>query len=113
MKNKVISYLYGNDKNSISLVCFGIILLQLITQNLIFKISSIIYLMNIENKINIIKLKKCCLFHTILDIESTFFNNKLLSKTSGPFTFKSYFLAYSGKLSLSIFIFQMLFTLAG
>jgi hypothetical protein len=69
--------------NNISLLCFGFLLLQLITQNLLFKLNSYNYLMNFENKNNILKYKNCCLLHTLLNIESDLFNqyNELLLKS--------------------------------
>lgn len=73
--NKIIK-IFNYDKNSISLICLGVSLIQLITQNLLFKMNSYNYIMNNDNLNNIIKYKKCCLIHTILEIESNLFNNK-------------------------------------
>lgn len=60
--------------------CFGMSLIQLITQNLLFKMSSFNYLINndthINNITNILKYKKCCFIHTILNIESNLFDSK-------------------------------------
>ena len=71
--NKIIN-LFKYDKNCFSFLCFGISLLQLITQNLLFKMKSILYLINKSNQIKL--LKKCCLLHTILNIESNLFKDK-------------------------------------
>jgi hypothetical protein len=68
--------IFNYDKNNISLVCFGISLIQLITQNLLFKMNSFNYIINNKNNNMIIKYKKCCLFHTIINIESNLFKNK-------------------------------------
>lgn len=69
--------LFNYDKKNISLVCFGMCLIQLITQNLLFKMSSFKYLINKDTNINnITKYKKCCFIHTILNIESNLFDNK-------------------------------------
>ena len=76
---KIIN-LFNYDKKNTSLVCFGICLIQLITQNLLFKMSSFNYLINndahINNITSILKYKKCCFIHTILNIESNLFDNK-------------------------------------
>ena len=73
--NKIIK-IFNYDKKSISLLCLGICLIQLITQNLLFKMIPFIYIINSENHNNIIKFKKCCLFHTIINLEVNLFNNK-------------------------------------
>ena len=73
--NQIIN-LFNYDKNCISLICFGISLLQLVTQNFLFKLNSINYLINKENNLNILKYNKCCLIHTLLNIETNIFNNK-------------------------------------
>ena len=73
--NKIIN-IFNYNKNNISLICFGISLLQLITQNLLFKMNSINYLINKDNFLNILKYKKCCLIHTILNIEINLYDNK-------------------------------------
>jgi len=77
--NKIINLL-NYDKNKICLVSLGVSLLQLITQNLLFKMKSINYLINKQNYNNIIKYKKCCFIDTIFNIESTIcdINNDLL-----------------------------------
>ena len=76
---KIIN-LFNYDKKNTSLVCFGMSLIQLITQNLLFKMSSFNYLINndthINNITNILKYKKCCFIHTILNIESNLFDSK-------------------------------------
>ena len=79
--NKIIS-LFNYDKNKVSLVSLGITLLQLITQNLLFKMKSINYLINKKNYINVMKYKKCCIIDTLLNIEdniSDIKNDLLLS----------------------------------
>ena len=73
--NRIIN-IFNYDKYSLSLICFGICLLQLITQNFLFKMNSIIYLSNNNNYKNILKYKKCCLIHTLLNIESILFDDK-------------------------------------
>lgn len=72
---KIIN-LFNYDKKCTSLVCFGMCLIQLITQNLLFKMSSFNYLVNNDAHINILKYKKCCFIHTILNIESNLFDDK-------------------------------------
>jgi len=54
------------NKNNISFLCLGLSLLQLITQNLIFKFKSYYILLNNSKGKNYIK---CCLLHTLLFIE--------------------------------------------
>ena len=71
--NKIIN-LFKYGKNCFSFICFGISLLQLISQNLLFKMNSIIYLMYKSNQLKL--FKKCCLLHTILNIESNLFKDK-------------------------------------
>ena len=73
--NSIIK-IFNYDKKNISLLCFGISLIQLITQNLLFKMNSFNYIINNKNNNMIIKYKKCCLIHTILNIESYLYNNK-------------------------------------
>ena len=73
--NKIIS-LFNYDKNKVSLVSLGITLLQLITQNLLFKMKSIKYLINKSNYINIMKYKKCCIIDTLLNIEDNLYDIK-------------------------------------
>ena len=70
--HKIIN-LFKYNKNSISLVSFGVSLLQLVTQNFLFKLNSINYLTKTENTL---KYKKCCLIHTILNIEANICINK-------------------------------------
>ena len=75
-KNSIfkIIKLFNYNKNSISLICFGFILLQLITQNLLFKMNSFNNLINNDTYIS--KYKKCCFLHTLLNIESDLFDSK-------------------------------------
>jgi hypothetical protein len=73
--NKIMK-LFKYAKNNTSLLCFGISLLQLITQNLLFKMNSFNYIINNKNINMILNYKKCCLVHTIINIESILFNNK-------------------------------------
>ena len=73
--NKIIN-LFNYDKNCISLICFGISLLQLVTQNFLFELNSINYLIKKENFLNISKYIKCCLVHTIFNIEANICTSK-------------------------------------
>lgn len=61
------------NKNNISFLCLGLSLLQLITQNLIFKSKSYNILVNNTKGKNYIK---CCLLHTLLFIEEKKCNKK-------------------------------------
>ena len=60
-------------KSNISFFCLGLSLLQLITQNLIFKFKSYDILVNNSKGKNYIK---CCLFHSLLFIEENKCNKK-------------------------------------
>ena len=62
--------------DSMPLFCFGLCLLQLITQNLIFKLKSFNYILKADKEKYILCFKKCCFIHTLLNIE-----DKLCNKT--------------------------------
>ena len=68
--------IFNYNDNDISLFCFGFILLQLITQNLIFKIKSFNYLIKAEKEKYILCFKKCCLIHTLINIEEKMCDKK-------------------------------------
>lgn len=61
------------NKNNISFFCLGLSLLQLITQNLIFKFKSYYILVNNNKGKSYIK---CCLIHSLLYIEENKCNKK-------------------------------------
>ena len=74
-----IKDMYEINRNCTSLFCLGFSIIQLITQNLIFKMKSFDKLINHKNN----ELKKCCLVHTLLTIEILFCSKQedlLLSK---------------------------------
>ena len=73
--NKLKS-LFNYSDNNTSFFCLGFCLLQLITQNLIFKMKSFNYLMKADKEKNISCFKKCCLIHTIINIESKICDKK-------------------------------------
>ena len=58
-------------KNNISFFCLGLSILQIITQNLLFKLKS--YNMLIKNKNK--NIFDCCLIHSLLNIEKNIKNN--------------------------------------
>ena len=76
---------FNINKDSISFFCLGFLIIQIITQNLIFELNSYKYILKIlkaKNNININSIfsnedsnqnifldKKCCLAHLLLDIE--------------------------------------------
>ena len=62
-----------------SLFCLGLSTLQLITQNLLFKMKSYNILINQKNNKNIKSTKPCCLFHSLLYIEQNNTKDKMLS----------------------------------
>ena len=81
----LLQMLFNINKDSISFFCLGFLIIQLITQNLIFDLNSYKYIFkkikmnmnkinnsftfkNINKNINITD-KKCCLAHLLLDIE--------------------------------------------
>ena len=74
IKNIIKLFDYKND--NISFLCMGISLIQLITENLLFKIPSFIFLFNKENYHSISNYKKCCLVHTLLNIDQNLFDSK-------------------------------------
>ena len=65
--------IFNYDKNNISLFSLGFILLQLITQNLIFKMKSFNYLIKAEKENYILCFKKCCFIHTLINIVFLFY----------------------------------------
>ena len=73
--NKLKS-LFNCKENNISLFSLGFILLQLITQNLIFKMKSFIYLIKAEKENYILSFKKCCVMHTLINIEEKLCDKK-------------------------------------
>ena len=68
-----IKNIYEINTNYISIFCLGFSIIQLITQNLIFKMKSFSILLSHKNNTD---LKKCCLVHTLQNIETLFCNNK-------------------------------------
>ena len=68
-----INNIFEINNNSISNFCLGFAIVQLITQNLIFKMKSFYILLNNKNNKD---LKKCCLIHTLLTIELLFCEKK-------------------------------------
>ena len=68
--------IFNYDENNISLFCLGFCLLQLITQNLIFKMKSFNYLINTEKEKFILCFKKCCFIHTLINIEAKLCDKK-------------------------------------
>ena len=68
--------IFNYNMDSMPLFCFGLCLLQLITQNLIFKLKSFNYILKSDKEKYILCFKKCCFIHTLLNIE-----DKLCNKT--------------------------------
>ena len=68
--------LFNYSENDIPFFCFGFCLLQLITQNLIFKMKSFNHLMEADKEKNILSFKKCCFIHTLINIESQICDKK-------------------------------------
>jgi len=68
--------IFNYDENNISLFSLGFILLQLITQNLIFKMKSFNYLIKAEKEKYILCFKKCCFIHTLINIEEKLCDKK-------------------------------------
>ena len=62
--------------NNISFFCLGLCILQIITQNFLFQLKS--YKILIKNKNNF----KCCLIHSLLNIEKKIYNKKDLLLTN-------------------------------
>ena len=69
-----IKKIFEINNNYISIFCLGLTIIQLITQNLIFKMKSFDIFIN--DKKNNKELKKCCLVHTLLTIEILFADKK-------------------------------------
>ena len=59
-----------------SLFCLGLSLIQLVTQNILFKTKSYNYLINKKGHIDEANQKHCCLLHSLLSIEEKETNNK-------------------------------------
>ena len=68
--------LFNYSENDIPFFCFGFCLLQLITQNLIYKMKSFNHLMEADKEKNILSFKKCCFIHTLINIESQICDKK-------------------------------------
>ena len=68
--------LFNYSENDIPFFCLGFCLLQLITQNLIFKMKSFNYLMKADKEKNILCFKKCCFIHTLINIEAKICDKK-------------------------------------
>ena len=68
--------IFDYNENNISLFCFGFALLQLVTQNLIYKLKSMNYLIKAEKEKYILCFKKCCFIHTLLNIEEKLCDKK-------------------------------------
>ena len=68
--------IFNYDENNISLFCLGFCLLQIITQNLIFKMKSFNYLIKTEKEKFILCFKKCCFIHTLINIETKLCDKK-------------------------------------
>ena len=68
--------LFNYSENDIPFFCLGFCLLQLITQNLIFKMKSFNYLMKADKEKNILCFKKCCFIHTLINIEEKICDKK-------------------------------------
>ena len=88
----LLKILFNIQKESMSYFCLGFLILQIITQNLIFEMNSFKFLFkklktNLNNKINLNKIinnnknnincsdKKCCLVHLLLNIEKQKLNS--------------------------------------
>ena len=65
--------IYQINNNNISLFCLGLAIIQLITQNFIFKMKSFDKFINNKNNKT---LKKCCLIHTLLENEILYCKKK-------------------------------------
>ena len=68
-----IKNIFEINNNYISYFCLGFAVVQLLTQNIIFKLKSFNILMNNKNNKD---FKKCCLIHTLLTIEILFCDKK-------------------------------------
>ena len=73
---KKIENIFNYNSSNLSLFSFGFILLQLITQNLIFKLRSFNYLIKPKKDKYILCFKKCCFLHALLDIEAKICDKK-------------------------------------
>ena len=71
-----IKNIFNYDDNNMSLFSLGFILMQLITQNLIFKMKSFNYLIKAEKEKYILCFKKCCFIHTLINIEEKLCDKK-------------------------------------
>jgi len=74
--------IFNINKDFISFFCLGFLIIQIITQNLIFELNSFKYLLkkvknnNSSNINNDSSLKKCCFIHLLLDNENQRLNGK-------------------------------------
>ena len=70
---KILTYI---KEDSYSFFCLGFAIIQTITQNLIFDMTSYKYTLNTlkKSKKNIFK-EQCCFVHLLLNIEKTYFND--------------------------------------
>ena len=75
-KDNLKQILYYFDEDSYSFFCLGFAIIQTITQNLIFDMSSYKYILNLLKKSKKAVLKEhCCFIHLLLNIEKQHFNN--------------------------------------
>ena len=70
--------IFNINKGFISFFCLGFLIIQIITQNLIFELNSFKYILKKvkNNTNNNSSLKKCCFIHLLLDNESQRLNGK-------------------------------------
>ena len=75
-KDNLKQILYYFDEDSYSFFCLGFAIIQTITQNLIFDMSSYKYILNLLKKSKKEVLKEhCCFVHLLLNLEKQHFNN--------------------------------------
>ena len=68
-----IKNMYEIKMNNISFFCLGFSIIQLVSQNLLFKMKSFNIFVNHKNNKD---LEKCCLLHSLLNIEKLFCDKK-------------------------------------
>ena len=75
-KNNLLKVFEYFKEDSYSFLCLGFSIIQTITQNLIFDMSSYKYTLNLlkKSKMKVFK-ENCCLVHLLLNIEKKYFNN--------------------------------------
>ena len=75
-KNNLNNILNYFKEDSYSFFCLGFAIMQIITQNLIFEMSSYKFILNIlkNSSTNIFK-EQCCFIHLLLNIEKQYFND--------------------------------------